>query len=162
MVAAFLFGSQATARAVRGSDVDVAVVLDPTTRGVDSFSLRVDLSSDLAGVLHTNEVDVLVLDEAPPLLAARVLRAGCVYCRDEEALPLGFPEVLVDQLVRLPGFRNVVVDTSLKVNEARVLRTLGACPGKTPPAKGGRGGLEELGPVEEFVASLAGRLGAQT
>jgi uncharacterized protein YutE (UPF0331/DUF86 family) len=58
---------------------------------------------------------------------------------------LGFPEGLVDQLVRLPGFRNVVVHAYLKVDEALVLRA-----------------LEELGPVEEFVASVAGRLGEQT
>jgi uncharacterized protein YutE (UPF0331/DUF86 family) len=51
----------------------------------------------------------------------------------------------VDELVRLPGFRNVVVHASLKVDEALVLRA-----------------LEELGPVEEFVASVAGRLGEQT
>jgi predicted nucleotidyltransferase len=127
VVAAFLFGSQATGRAVPGSDVDVAVVLDPTTRGVDAFSLRVDLSSELVGVLHTNEVDVLILDEAPPLLAARVLREGvCVYCRDGEALR----EFTRDRLVRaadlLPFLRRY---------ERKLLRALGTSAAR-PPAEG--------------------------
>ncbi len=87
VLAAYLFGSHATGRAARESDVDVAVVVDPTCRPEDSFELRVRVSSDLVGVLHANDVDVLVLNEAPPVLAARVLREGVrVYCRDEEAL----------------------------------------------------------------------------
>lgn len=86
VLAAFLFGSHATGRAARESDVDVAVVLDPAHRQ-DSFELQVRVSSDLVGVLHINDVDVLVLNQAPPVLAARVLREGVrVYCRDEEAL----------------------------------------------------------------------------
>jgi predicted nucleotidyltransferase len=87
VVAAYLFGSHATGRACRESDVDVAVLLEPDLPAGDAFDLRVTLASDLVGVLHTNEVDVLVLNEAPPLLAARVLQEGIrVYCRDEARL----------------------------------------------------------------------------
>ncbi|MDR5708695.1 MAG: nucleotidyltransferase domain-containing protein [Armatimonadota bacterium] len=98
VLAAFGFGSFFAGRACRESDVDVAVVLGPAYPGeVDPFALRVRLASDLVGILHRNEVDVLVLNEAPPLLAARVLREGVrIYCRQEAALR----EFLRDTLLR--------------------------------------------------------------
>lgn len=58
----------------------------------------------------------------------------------ENLRELGFPEPLVAQLVRLPGFRNVVVHGYLRVDEELVLRALG-----------------ELEPVEEFLALVARR-----
>jgi hypothetical protein len=58
--------------------VDVAVLLDrgllPTR--LDRSNVRVDLTSALIGVLHHNEVDVVVLNDVPPLFARRILHEG--------------------------------------------------------------------------------------
>lgn len=116
VVAAFLFGSCAAGRAGRESDVDVALVLQPGCTGEDAFDLRVQVASDLVSVLHCNDVDVLILNEAPPLLAARVLREGIpVYRQDEEALRA----FTVDRLLRAADLRPF-----LERHEKTLLRSL--------------------------------------
>ena len=86
--AAWLFGSHAEGRSHRESDVDVAVLVD---RGLwpdagARFDARVAMTSDLIAVLHRNEVDLVVLNDAPPLFARRIVLDGrLVHCSDAEA-----------------------------------------------------------------------------
>jgi predicted nucleotidyltransferase len=84
VVCAYLFGSRATDETWALSDVDVAVLLSP---GVESRGLlRATLISDLMLALDRSDVDVVVLDDAPPLLKERVISRGrVIYCRDEAA-----------------------------------------------------------------------------
>ncbi len=86
IVAAYLFGSHAEGRSHRESDVDVGVLL---VRGMDAaarFDLRIQLSARLPGRLSARAVDVIVLNDAPPHLARRVVLDGIrVFCRDAEA-----------------------------------------------------------------------------
>jgi len=84
----YLFGSEATGRAHRESDVDVAVLLDravhPDRRTRDDFAT--DLTSELIHVLSRNEVDLIVLNDAPPELGRAVVQRGTrVFCADAEA-----------------------------------------------------------------------------
>jgi predicted nucleotidyltransferase len=88
LISGYLFGSHARGSAHRESDVDVGVVLDygvhvtPARR----FGERVRLASELIGALHVNALDLVVLNDAPPLLARRVLLEGRqVYCADADA-----------------------------------------------------------------------------
>lgn len=86
IVSAYLFGSEAEGRAHRESDVDVGVILrhdeHPTAR--DRFEVRLRVSADLQAAL-SREVDVIVLNDAPPLLARRVVSSGRrVFCADAE------------------------------------------------------------------------------
>lgn len=74
VVSALLFGSQATRRAGPLSDVDLAVWLEPSRR--DRTSLQLELTSAAAEALRTSEVQVVVLNDAPPLLRHRALRDG--------------------------------------------------------------------------------------
>ena len=77
---AFLFGSLTQGRATSLSDVDLAVYLDDSTLSVKnkrrSFDVKTVLTTELMGVLKTNEVDLVVLNEAPPLLRHRILTQG--------------------------------------------------------------------------------------
>ena len=86
VVSAYLFGSEAEGRAHRESDVDVGVVVryneHPTTR--DRFETRLRLHAELGAALG-REVDVIVLNDAPPLLARRVVLSGYrVFCGDAD------------------------------------------------------------------------------
>jgi predicted nucleotidyltransferase len=74
--AAYLFGSVATGRARPDSDIDVAVLVSRRIMRRDPFKYRVDLMTDLMRVLNRNDVDLVLLNEAPPLLAHRVLSKG--------------------------------------------------------------------------------------
>ena len=83
LVSAYLFGSHAAGRAHRESDVDVGVCLDRRVlpERAARFELRVRLTSDLIHAVRCNDVDVVVLNDAPPLLARHVLRRGLrVFC----------------------------------------------------------------------------------
>lgn len=81
VIAAYLFGSQATGATTPLSDVDIAVLLAPDV--ASPGEIQVMLMSDLMGVLRRNDVDVVVLNSAPPLLKHRaVFRGRLLFCRD--------------------------------------------------------------------------------
>ena len=87
VVSAWLFGSYGASRAHSESDVDVGVLLDRRTvpNSSQRFDLRVRLTSDLIHALGINDVDLVVLNDAPPLLARRIIRTGIeLYCRDRD------------------------------------------------------------------------------
>ena len=73
---AYLFGSHARGRAGPDSDVDVAVYIDETAAEEGHWGYRAELTTDLMAALGTDDVDVVVLNEAPILLYHRVLRDG--------------------------------------------------------------------------------------
>lgn len=84
----YLFGSHAEGRAHRESDIDIAVLLQwnryPTSQ--DRFEARIDLSSELIAVLHHNEVDLVILNDVPPLLGRKIVYDGIrVFLGDPEA-----------------------------------------------------------------------------
>ena len=83
VIAAYLFGSQATHRQTALSDVDIAVLLDGGTVAPGRVQAR--LISDLMLVLKRSDVDVVVLNEAPPLLKQRAISGLRLYSRDEKA-----------------------------------------------------------------------------
>lgn len=74
LVAAYLFGSHSRGTQTVDSDVDVGVLLDnePPT---GFAGLHLDLQADLAMALG-HDVDLIVLNRAPPDLIHRVLRDG--------------------------------------------------------------------------------------
>jgi predicted nucleotidyltransferase len=83
---AYLFGSTATGSAGAHSDVDVAVYLGDPRPPASAFGYAADLAAALMRGLQSNAVDVVVLNEAPPLLYHRVLREGTrILARDLRA-----------------------------------------------------------------------------
>lgn len=85
VVSAYLFGSVAEGRAHRESDVDVGVLLrwasHPTAR--ERFEQGLRLAGALEGPAGGRTVDVVVLNDAPPLLGRHaVTRGRRVLCRD--------------------------------------------------------------------------------
>lgn len=73
---AYLFGSHATGRAQAHSDIDIAVWIDAEPPQTGRFGYAAELTAHLIAALGTNDVDVVVLNRAPPLLYHRVLRDG--------------------------------------------------------------------------------------
>jgi predicted nucleotidyltransferase len=76
VVLAYLFGSQAEGTAGPLSDVDIAVLLEPQVDRERWFQVRLDLTNELMGLFHRDKVDVVILNEAPPVLAYEVIQFG--------------------------------------------------------------------------------------
>lgn len=84
---AYVFGSVVQERTTIFSDIDIAVILD--SERVDEKSYRygykAEILTDLIKVLKTNNVDLVILNEANSLLRHRVLYFGnLVYCKNEK------------------------------------------------------------------------------
>lgn len=97
VVAAYLFGSQARGTPGPLSDVDLAVWLDTSLDGRRRFSRQLSLMSGAGDVLGTSEAQVVVLDDAPPLLAHRVLRDGFLLTERD---PVARVHLETDTIVR--------------------------------------------------------------
>ncbi|MGH7304425.1 MAG: type VII toxin-antitoxin system MntA family adenylyltransferase antitoxin [Candidatus Rokuibacteriota bacterium] len=83
---AYLFGSAATGSAQAHSDLDVAVYLADSRPQASAFGYVADLAATLMRALGIPRLDVVVLNDAPPLLYHRVLRDGVrVLARDLRA-----------------------------------------------------------------------------
>jgi predicted nucleotidyltransferase len=84
----YLFGSVAEGRAHSESDVDLAVLLRlalaPSAR--DRFEEGLRLQALLGAAAGDTRLDLVILNDAPPGFAARVVTTGQrLYCRDAEA-----------------------------------------------------------------------------
>jgi predicted nucleotidyltransferase len=88
VISAYLFGSHAQARAHRDSDVDIGVLLDwkGCPDAASRFEARLRLSSAIGRALSRRDVDLVVLNDAPPQLARAIMIDGrLLFCRDAEA-----------------------------------------------------------------------------
>ena len=83
---AYLFGSQARGTPRPDSDVDVAVYVDPATDLNAGFGIDATITADLMHALGRNDVDVVLLNRADPVLYHRVLQDGVrLLVRDSKA-----------------------------------------------------------------------------
>lgn len=73
---AYYFGSQSRGDARAGSDLDVAVYVDRERLPPAPFGYTAGLLADLMTGLGLPRLDIVVLNDAPPLLYHRVLRDG--------------------------------------------------------------------------------------
>lgn len=87
IVSAYVFGSVAEGRAHRESDLDVGVLLDrqiyPDER--TRFDAQITLRRHVSPASVGREVDIVVLNDASPVLGRRIVRGDQVYCADPEA-----------------------------------------------------------------------------
>jgi hypothetical protein len=74
--AAYVFGSAVTGRTRPDSDLDVAVLLGKRLDPHRALDYRLKLMSDLGAALRRSDVELVILDDAAPLLAHRVLSQG--------------------------------------------------------------------------------------
>lgn len=87
VVAAYVYGSHAAGRPHRESDLDLGILLRPTDfpSRRERFEARLKLYAALQPVLGTSPLDLVVLNDVPPSLAAAVVTGGVrVHCIDPE------------------------------------------------------------------------------
>ena len=71
IAAVYMFGSSATGRERRGSDVDIAIMIRASMDGFERVRLETELS-----VLIGKDVDLVIFGAASPLLDHQVLKYG--------------------------------------------------------------------------------------
>lgn len=76
IVALYLFGSYAEGRQTPVSDVDLAVLLERNFPRKYYFEKKLNLLSRVTSILKTDEVDLIVLNQAPPAFSYQVLYKG--------------------------------------------------------------------------------------
>jgi predicted nucleotidyltransferase len=83
---AYLFGSRARGGGRPDSDYDIGVLIDRTAASGDHGAIVRRLAGRLGRIVPSTSIDLVVLNDAPPLLRHRVLRDGIVlFQRSPEA-----------------------------------------------------------------------------
>ena len=101
---AYLFGSQASGRAHPRSDVDLAVWLsEPYDRA--SFAPLLGLIGAATGALRRDDVDVVILNEAPLRLAFEILGGKLLFSRDEDTRIRAEAAIMSRYHDRLPYYK---------------------------------------------------------
>ncbi|HYN41247.1 MAG TPA: nucleotidyltransferase domain-containing protein [Thermoanaerobaculia bacterium] len=86
LVSAYLFGSRACGRSHRESDLDLGVLVSRNVDAAERFAERIRLAGLLPGLVGIRDVDLVVLNDAPPHLARHIVLDGIrVACADPEA-----------------------------------------------------------------------------
>jgi hypothetical protein len=82
VVSVYLFGSHAEGRSHRESDLDIGILLDwecyPDRRR--RFDAKLHLAAEVGHVLGRTDVDIVILNDAPPLLARAIVSRGIRLC----------------------------------------------------------------------------------
>jgi predicted nucleotidyltransferase len=122
VLAAYVFGSVATSRTRKDSDVDIAVLLSDAIRPSGMFRYRLRLISDLGSALHRPDVDVVILNEAPPLLAHRVLSKGKLVFERSASARIRFQVMTANRYSDLvPAFEIYIHYLKKSVREGRII-----------------------------------------
>ncbi|MEA3255825.1 MAG: nucleotidyltransferase domain-containing protein [Candidatus Altiarchaeota archaeon] len=81
---AYLFGSVASGKTGPLSDVDVGVFLDESLSKKKRFMLNLRLISEISGILKTDRVDIVIMNDVPVSLNYEIIKSNQpVYTRDE-------------------------------------------------------------------------------
>lgn len=72
----YIFGSQAKNQTGPLSDIDVAVYFDPSLSSPQRFQKRLYLITELGDIFKTKNIDVISLNDAPPLLEYQIVKEG--------------------------------------------------------------------------------------
>jgi predicted nucleotidyltransferase len=122
ILAAYVFGSVATARTRKDSDVDVAVLLRDGMRSSRMFDYRLELLAGIASALHRPDVDIVILNGAPPLLAHRILSKGKLVFERSASARVRFQVMTANRYADMvPAFETYIRYLKKSVREGRII-----------------------------------------
>jgi hypothetical protein len=81
---AYLFGSVAEGKEGKLSDLDLAVFLDESLSKKERFNQQLTLVSELTGLLKTDRIDLVIMNDAPLLLNYNIIKHGKILKDDTE------------------------------------------------------------------------------
>lgn len=90
IVLAYLFGSQAEGKTGPLSDIDVAVLFDREVPSSEYFDRKLKVMGKLSDLWKTDNLDLVVLNQSPPLITHRILKEGRVLFSQDKKKRLEF------------------------------------------------------------------------
>ncbi len=87
IIFSYVFGSYGMNKSTPLSDVDIAFYILP---GRDTFEKKKVLLEEITSILKTDEVDIVILNEAPLVLCYQVLKTGRLLFSKDERVRLNF------------------------------------------------------------------------
>jgi predicted nucleotidyltransferase len=79
VIAAWAFGSAQNGQINLGSDIDIGVLF----ASLPTLDEQIDLLTNLQQTLQTDNIDLVVLNNANPILRFEAVSGRPVYCRDD-------------------------------------------------------------------------------
>jgi predicted nucleotidyltransferase len=125
----YLFGSQVEGNLGPMSDYDLALLVD---RAVDGHRIRARLAHELARALHTDRVDVVLLNRASIELAYAIIAQGKVLYEEDVATRVEYEATVLSRYGDLlPMLRRQRDDILQGVDHDRRVRRYRAALGRT-------------------------------
>ena len=118
VLAAYVFGSTASGRARPTSDVDVGVLVSRNVMRAPS-KYRLNLMADLGAALRTFDVDVVLLNSAPPALAHNVVCRGTVVSERSHVERVRFQVRTLNRFLDTQPIRDVALERLKRRYRAR-------------------------------------------
>ncbi|HJH29175.1 MAG TPA: nucleotidyltransferase [Methanosarcinaceae archaeon] len=82
---AYLFGSAAKGKAGVLSDIDIGIYLSPKTTKAQRNQKRLEFIAKLTTILKNNRIDLLVINDTPPVLNFEIIKPNVpVLVRDHD------------------------------------------------------------------------------
>jgi predicted nucleotidyltransferase len=101
---AYLFGSRARFQAGPLSDTDIAVYLD---RRIKHGDYRLKLMEKLAKILKSDNLDLVILNQAPPLLRYEIIKYGRLL-KDDASWRIPFEAEVIREYLDTAYLRQVL------------------------------------------------------
>lgn len=99
--AAYLYGSLASSREHRGSDIDIAILTGPFRDRMESFMARVRLQAEISRAIG-RDVDLVFLQETGELLSFQIFKTGEVIFENDKDTHRRF---MASRLIRCIDFQ---------------------------------------------------------
>lgn len=89
VVFCYLFGSHGRGNPGPASDYDIALYLGPV-KPSNYFDRKLDLIGFFSSLLRSDHLDIVILNEAPNLLAMNVIQEGKILMDDDRSMRTSF------------------------------------------------------------------------
>jgi len=114
VIALFAFGSLATGQLKRFSDLDFGILVSGTLNRQERFDKHLYLMGTFNSVLGTDEVDLVLMNDAPMKFCHEILKTGkLLHCAHTEEL-VDFSERIIMRYLDFKYFRDNFDETFLE------------------------------------------------
>lgn len=99
----YIFGSYAKGNNNKKSDIDIAVLLNNDYNPVD----KLELIGELTSVLRREDIDLVILNSANPVLRHQVIKYGKLIYMENEDVKVDFEVKVLKEHMDMEPFRKV-------------------------------------------------------